>query len=125
MEKTKRKRAQSLKARKAAYDEEFTAREKAEEAKGLIVVTAPAVEERFRRWFENGSRVAVFRNQDMSSGSFGMRVFLRLTVEEAAKVEVGKTAAPDGPYGPGWKFILESVEGELEKFAFLPYEPPT
>jgi len=62
---------------------------------------------RLGKWIDNGSQVAVYRNQDMSSPTLGSLVFLKVggkaTFKEAPK------RLPDTPKLIGWRYGLETV----------------
>lgn len=84
-----------------------------------IEVENDAAEDAFERWIARGDAIGVFRNHDLGSFNCGHRIFLPLTPEEQGTVEISKTRAPDGPYGLGWRYLLDSVHTNIERFEFV------
>ncbi len=84
-----------------------------------IEVEAPGARATFEKWIARGDAVGCFSNHDLGSRDVGHKIFLPLTKDEQAKVEVGRTSAPDGrSYGLGWRFVLDEVVTDLSRFEF-------
>jgi hypothetical protein len=85
-----------------------------------VVVNAPEARGKFEQWLARGEAIGVFENVDLGHYMMGHTVFLPLDAEDQARVEVGKTQAPDGPYGLGWRYRLNLVARSLDEFDFQP-----
>ena len=87
----------------------------------VILVEAPKAREFFEAWVERGDAVGVFQNSAMDSASFGHVIYLPILSEayRKGKIHVGKTHAPDGSYGPGWKYLLRVIVRDLSRFKFI------
>jgi hypothetical protein len=84
------------------------------------VVTAPNTEEMFKKWLARGDGVGVFENADLGHPEVGRLVFAPVTPDEEKKVRIGQTSLPDGPYGMGWRYLLQAVSKSLTDFEFKP-----
>ena len=84
-----------------------------------IQVDAAGARETFAAWLARGDAIVMFQNADLSHPNVGHRIFLPLSIEEVARVEVGVTRAPDGAHGLGWRYVLEGIERGLEGFSFV------
>ena len=67
---------------------------------------AIAAREAAGRWLATGWAIAVFENHDLGSMNVGHRFALPFDQADVAKMEIGKSRAPDGPYGMGWRYLL-------------------
>lgn len=64
----------------------------------------------FERWFQDEDTVVgVFECADLSSSSIGHRFALSFTKDQESKMEIGKSRAPDGSWGLGWRYILVAI----------------
>ena len=73
----------------------------------------------FERWLTRGDLIAAFENQDLSSADCGRIVFMPVTQDDAAKLVVGETRAPDSKFGLGWRFILKGLAYDLEQLTWI------
>lgn len=85
----------------------------------VITVEAPGARSIFERWIARGDSIGVFRNHDLSHPAVGHTLFLPLDAEDIDKVQIGKTHAPDGQHGLGWRYLLDSIETSLDAFEFV------
>lgn len=83
-----------------------------------INVDAPGARAIFWKWLKRGDSIGVFQNMALDSASCGHRIFLPITPDEAASYKVGQTRAPDGSYGMGWRYLLQSIECSMAGFTF-------
>ena len=83
-----------------------------------IAVTASGARAIFARWLARGDAIAVFSNHDLGHPQVGHTLFLPLDAEERGRVEIGRTRAPDGTHGLGWRYLLETVTTDLGAFSF-------
>lgn len=70
------------------------------------------------RWFSDPDTVVgIFENHDLGSVYCGQRIGFPYTREVAAKLEVGRSRAPDTTRVIGWRYILvakcDSVEAAV------------
>jgi len=87
-------------------------------ANQTIAVSAPGARPIFERWLARGDAIAVFRNHDLGHPQVGHTLFVPLDSEERGQVEVGRTRAPDGNHGLGWRYLLDRIETDLDTFTF-------
>lgn len=95
------------------------------ETKDKIKVEAADAKEKFERWLREDCAVGVFANHDLGSTTCGHMIFLQLDSEDLKKCVAGKTRAPDGTYGPGWRYLLDEIVTDLSRFEFAEQPPPT
>jgi hypothetical protein len=88
------------------------------DTKDLIEVNSPIAREAFTRWLGRGDAVGVFENVDLGHYDMGRLVFIPLDAEGQGRVTVGKTQAPDGAHGFGWRYRLKAVARSLDAFRF-------
>lgn len=81
------------------------------EKAALVRPTAPiqvdeSVHVKVQQWLGRGDIVAVFENKAMDSATLGHQLFMPIGREDLGKAEVGRSRAPDGRHGLGWKYVL-------------------
>jgi len=84
-----------------------------------IEVCAEGAQQKFREWLDRGDAVGVFSNHELSTLQHRPdKVFLPLSPDEQERVQLGDRA-PDGDYGPGWRYLLDELVTDLSRFTFV------
>jgi len=86
--------------------------------KGRHWVRVPGVRPKFESWLERGDGIAVFQNEAFDSATFGQKLFMPMEPAVETMTRIGKTHAPDGAHGTGWKYILREVAHDIDRFDF-------
>jgi len=80
----------------------------------LEVPTYKRTLSRLEKWIDKGDKVAVYKNEDLSSPEVGHKVFLR--VGKGATLKKAPKRMPDNPIIPrAWRYRLQTVVGSKKR----------
>ena len=79
-----------------------------------IEVDAPGAKAIFEKWLARGDAIGVFTNHAFDSVDFGRKIFLAVNKNTV----IGVRAPDHSSYGTGWKYLLDSIETDIECFSF-------
>jgi hypothetical protein len=82
------------------------------------VCNIEGAKQKFEQWLKRGDGIGWFQNVDLGHPGLGLNVFMPITKEEEEKCEVGRTKAPDGAYGLGWRFLLQGIIKDISDISF-------